>query len=65
MSVLTSVRSGGPVYRDDRARRQAQSLIEKLKGGEKVERVGDAAPRLITPPAPHVSSAAGGSDSGR
>jgi hypothetical protein len=30
MSVLTPVRSAGPVYRDDRARRQALGLIEKL-----------------------------------
>jgi hypothetical protein len=35
MSVLTSVRSAGPVYRDDRARRQALSLIEKLKGAKR------------------------------
>jgi hypothetical protein len=65
MSVLASVRSAGPVYRDDRARRQALSLIEELKGGEKVERVGDAAPRLIMPQTPHMSSAAESSDSGR
>lgn len=67
MSVLAFVRSAGPVYRDDRSRRQALSLIEKLKDGQKLERPGSPvpAPRVVTPSAPRVLSAAEPSDSGR
>jgi hypothetical protein len=66
MSVLMFVKSAGPVYRDDRSRRQALSLIEKRKGGQEREPAGNAAsvPRLI-PPSPGVRSAAEPPDFGR
>ncbi len=47
MRLLTHIRSAGPDYREDNARRQALAVIAKLADTPAAAEIGNAAPRVI------------------